>query len=111
MHLERRADSKEVVPREHVATHDRMGVAHVDRDERHALTRQVERFVLPYRRLADLLPDEPPRNGGTDAPARRLHLGFLVISVAEEPRRRDPGSVSRHLRGRAVGVPDRDLRP
>ena len=59
MHLERRADSKEVVPREHVATHDRMGVADVDRDERHALTRQVERFVLPYRRLADLLPDEP----------------------------------------------------
>ena len=68
VHLERRADSKEVVPREHVATHDRMRVADVDRNERHRSPAQVERLVLPHRRLSDLLPDEPPGNGGTDAP-------------------------------------------
>ena len=77
VHLERRTDPKEVVPRQHVATHHRMRVADVDRNERDPLTRQVERFVLPNHRLADLLADEPSGSRGTDAPTRRLHLDHL----------------------------------
>ena len=112
MYLERRPDAKQVVPRQDVAANDRMRIPDLDRDELDALADEVDRLVVPDPCVTELLAHEPVRRLCRRNPSSgRLDLHLREAAVAKEPGRRDPGPVPRHLRGRAVGIPDRDLRP